>query len=250
MASLDDRIDALYQLPPGEFTAARTALAKSLSGAEAAAVKALKKPASVPWAVNQLYWRDRKTFQHLMDAGRALRSAQVAAIEGRRADVRKAAEMHRAAVSAAASRAAALARDARISAAPEPLARMLEAISLAKDAPARPGRFTEVLHPAAFEALAGVVPGHKHAASHHPGNAKSDDDERNARKREQEERARTDALEAAMKKAQQNLERAQEVERSARAALDEAEERVREAKEALRLHFKGSRPSGSGPNIR
>jgi hypothetical protein len=165
MAKVDDQIDELYQLRPGEFTAARTRLAKTLSGPEAAAVKALKKPVAVPWAVNQLYWRDRRTYQRLLDTGRALRAAQVAALEGRKADVREASVAHRAAIAEAASRASALAHQSGVQAKPEALARMLEAVSLAREQPGRPGRFTEVLQPAAFEALAGLVP---RPAAQHP----------------------------------------------------------------------------------
>src|SRR6516162_4230528 len=44
VAQLDAEIDGLYQLPLEEFTAARTALAKSLKGDAARDVRALKKP--------------------------------------------------------------------------------------------------------------------------------------------------------------------------------------------------------------
>ena len=48
MSALDAKIDDLYQLGLSEFTSARNALAKSLSGAEAKRVKALPKPTVVP----------------------------------------------------------------------------------------------------------------------------------------------------------------------------------------------------------
>ena len=54
MAPLDSEIDALYQKPLDEFTAARNTLAKTLAGADAARVRKLPKPTVVPWTVNQL----------------------------------------------------------------------------------------------------------------------------------------------------------------------------------------------------
>ena len=73
MKSTDSDIDALFQLPPGEFTAARNALASRLKKGghadEAEAVKALPKPSVSAWAVNQLFWKHRKPFDRLMAAG-------------------------------------------------------------------------------------------------------------------------------------------------------------------------------------
>ncbi len=66
--SLDAQIDELYQLPLAEFTAARNALAKTLAGADASRVKRLEKATVVPWAVNQLYWRERSAWDRLMKA--------------------------------------------------------------------------------------------------------------------------------------------------------------------------------------
>ena len=90
VSALDAKIDDLYRLPLGEFTGARNALAKSLSKDDAKLVKALEKPTVVPWAVNQVYWRARSTYDRLMKSGEKLRAAQIAALEGRAADVRAA----------------------------------------------------------------------------------------------------------------------------------------------------------------
>jgi hypothetical protein len=151
-------VDELYRLPLGEFTAARNALAKSLGGAQAKDVKALAKPTVVPWTVNQLYWRDRKTYDRLMQAGAALRSAQIAALKGRAADIRTATETHRTAVGEAVKSAVSLAAAQGSHPAADQLARMLEAISLSPSAPEPPGRLTELVQPSGFEALAGVTP--------------------------------------------------------------------------------------------
>jgi hypothetical protein len=58
--ALESSIDNLYRAALSEFVGARAALAKTLSGADAQRVKKLPKPTVVPWAVNQLYWRDRR----------------------------------------------------------------------------------------------------------------------------------------------------------------------------------------------
>ena len=71
---IDDEIDRLYQLPASEFVAARNALAKQ-AGPGAATVKSLEKPNAPAWAVNQLYWTRRKTFDRLMDAATKLRAS-------------------------------------------------------------------------------------------------------------------------------------------------------------------------------
>jgi hypothetical protein len=152
------KIDELYQLPLGGFTAARNALAKTLSGDDAKRVRALEKPTLVPWAVNQIYWHARPAYERLMKAGDALRRAQIAALKGRTNDVREASETHRKAVADAVQQAAAIAAKHGSHPATDQLARMLEALSLSPSKPAEPGRLTELLQPSGFEALAGVTP--------------------------------------------------------------------------------------------
>src|SRR5262245_53767785 len=95
---LDDEIDELYKLPLDQFTPKRNALAKELSGDARARVKALVKPSSAMWAVNQLYWQDRPTYNALVSAAETLRSAHRALVAGRKADVRKPEVVHKAAV--------------------------------------------------------------------------------------------------------------------------------------------------------
>ena len=64
---LDSRIDELYKLPLDEFTKARNALAKTLSGTDKASVASLAKPSVAMWAVNQLYWQDAPTYNALVE---------------------------------------------------------------------------------------------------------------------------------------------------------------------------------------
>jgi hypothetical protein len=96
-------IDALYQGSLDQFTAGRNALAASLkkSGDKASAerVKALAKPSSTAWAVNQAWWRHRERFQAMLDAGAAQRRAHIAFAQGKQGDVRAAGEARRQAVS-------------------------------------------------------------------------------------------------------------------------------------------------------
>src|SRR5262249_42144978 len=149
---------ALYRPPPAEFTASRNALAKTLTGEAAREVKALKKPTAVPWAVNQVFWKSRPIYDRLMERGSALRAAQIASLKGRKSDVRAAIEAHRKAIGEAVHRAEQLASEAGLSPDAEQLARMFEAVSLSPTPPSDPGRFTEVVGPMGFEALAGVTP--------------------------------------------------------------------------------------------
>ena len=158
MSALDDHIDDLYKLPLSEFTGARNVLAKSLKGDEAKRVKALEKPTVVPWAANQVYWRARSTFDRVMKAGEKLRAEQIAALEGRDADVRAATDAHRRAIGEAVAEAERLSSASGAKPAADALARTFESLSLATRAPAMPGRLTEPLQPAGFEALSGLAP--------------------------------------------------------------------------------------------
>jgi hypothetical protein len=153
---LDTKIDELYRLPLADFTAARNALAKTLTGDEAKRVRALVKPTLVPWAINQVFWKARPTYERLLKSGDALRKAQISALKGSGGDVRRASEAHRKALADALREATRLAEAEGSRPGADDLGRMLEALSLAATLPDRPGRLTEIVQPAGFEALAGV----------------------------------------------------------------------------------------------
>jgi hypothetical protein len=76
----------LYGLPPGEFIAARDRLAAELKDAgradEAAAVKKLKRPSIVAWAVNAASRERPEDVAALREAGQELRRAQRKALSG------------------------------------------------------------------------------------------------------------------------------------------------------------------------
>jgi hypothetical protein len=239
MPSIDDQIDALYQLPLDAFTAARNAFAKTFKGDEAQRVKALPKAAPIPWAVNQLYWRDRRVYDRLMRAGATLRQTQLAALEGKAGDLQTVVSAHRTALADAVERAGRIAQDTGARPDPEALTRMLEALSLSAEQAVRPGRFTEVVRPAGFEALAGLAlvattaPRPKPTLVTRPappGRATRTDREHadaeraEARREEQRVAAARLLAEASVRTLTRRMEAAQAGEMRARQALEEAQQ--------------------------
>ena len=199
--SLDPKIDDLYQQPLDAFVTARNALAKTLSGDEAAHVRALVKPTVVPWAVNQVYWQARPVYDKVIKSGERLRAAQIASLEGRRgADVREASEAHRRALADAVKTAERLAAAAGAKPAADALMRTFETLSLASESAEPPGRLTKPLQPSGFEALAGVDvkarPGTAGVARAFPASARSEAERASARLAEAPEARRRQARES------------------------------------------------------
>jgi hypothetical protein len=266
VSALDTKIDDLYRLPLAEFTGARNALAKSLTGDEAKRVRKLEKPTVVPWAANQVYWRARSTYDRLMKSGEKLRAAQIAALEGRAADVRAASEAHRRAIADAVAEAERLSAGAGAKPSPDALARTFESLSLATHPPETPGRLTDALQPAGFEALAGItdikVRCEKfEGRSTRPELVKSDPGRRTpniepattaaakaAALAAEREAARAAAEqkkhEAAVKAAEADLARAEDAEHKARETWERAHDALLSARQALtevrRSRFKGT----------
>ena len=122
MSATPSEIDALFQLPLGEFTVARNKLAARLKKAGqregAEAVKALSKPSISAWVVNQLYWRQRKAFDRLMASGEQFRQAQASQLAGKSAQVRGPLDARREALSELARLAVGALNEARTSACP------------------------------------------------------------------------------------------------------------------------------------
>ncbi|OFW13872.1 MAG: hypothetical protein A3F70_10620 [Acidobacteria bacterium RIFCSPLOWO2_12_FULL_67_14] len=167
MASETADLDGLFRLPLDEFTAARNALAARLKSAgrapEAAHVKALPRPPISAWAVNQLYWRDRKAFDRLIAAGSRLRRAQASQLRGKGGDLKQVLDERRRALADLTRRAAAVLREAEHAASPDVMRRItttLEALGIDGGGTARqaPGRLTADIDPPGFEALASLVP--------------------------------------------------------------------------------------------
>lgn len=153
MAATD--LDHLYQLPLDEFTAARNALAKK-AGTNAGAIRALVKPPVAAWAVNQLYWRERRAWDALVSAAENQRSVNKAVLGGRAGDVRAAGQVHDEAVQVALKATLALlARDGH----PATDATKLAIVNTLRAVPGgeAPGRLTRALQPGGFEMLAGLT---------------------------------------------------------------------------------------------
>lgn len=164
---LDDELDALFTLPLAEFTAARNALSshlkKSGRGNEAEFVKTLAKPPISAWAVNQLYWQHRDSFDRLIDSGERFRQAQSASGARKVADMRSALDARRESLAELSDLASDLLRDAGHNPTQEftrRIATTLEAMSAYASQPdgPRPGRLTQDVDPPGFESLASFVP--------------------------------------------------------------------------------------------
>jgi len=220
VAPLDSKIDELYRGPLDQFVGARTALAKTLIGADAQRVRKLPKPTVVPWAVNQVYWHSRAVFDRLTKSGERVRAAQIAALEGAATDVRTATDTHRRALTDAVREAARLAGARGVHPDKDALLRTLEGLSLATALQEPPGRLTRPLQPSGFEALAGV------AVKAQPS----------ARTKEEAglKVATTRAKEVADKKEAEEQRKRDAAVRKAEAAFERAKRRMDEAAEALR----------------
>ena len=243
--SAQDDIDALFQLPLTEFTAARNTLATRLKKAgdaeEAERVKALTKPSVPAWAVNQLYRQHRIIFDRLLDAGERFRNAQTSQLAGKSADIRAPLEARRAALSELTGHAAKILAESGSSAAPDTMRRVtttLEALSTYARIPDTPqaGRLIDDVQPPGFEALAALVPRvdqtgrmtgptrvipfeHKPSRKAATKKPASPQDEK---AREAERKAQLAAAKAAVQEAERTL-------RDARKAAQHAEEELKKA---------------------
>jgi hypothetical protein len=258
---LETDLDALFRLPLIEFTGERNALSaglrKSGRGDEAARVKALSKPPVSAWAVNQLYWNHRETFDALLASGERFHKMQKS---GKGADMRAALDARREALADLSDLASQLLLEAGHNPSLDILRRItstLEAMSVyasRADAP-RPGRLTRDVDPPGFESLASWIPtatakeagGRRQAAgtpksSSAPsttgakvGNATLQREEtrkaqvaqakaslQDARRSLAQARARAERLEAAQKKADAEAKKAEKRRRDAEQSLGKA----------------------------
>ena len=173
-----------------------------------------------------------------------MRAVELAALKGKAAGVRSAADAHRRAVTEAVQRATELASVAGLQPPAGTLARTFEALSLAEVHPPAPGRLTDVLQPGGFEALAGVAIAHQPTPAPTPAPRKPAlrivaprempaAERARERQRAVAERAERRSADAAVKKASRLLEDARTTESRARASADRAAAAVRAAERAL-----------------
>jgi hypothetical protein len=245
-------IDALFQLPPEKFTAARNDLAARLKTAgktdEAARVKGLAKPPVSAWVVNQLFWHHRKPFDRLMAAGERLRKAQASQLRGKGGDLREPLEARRVALGDLSREAAALLRGAGHNASPDLMRRVtttLEALATYANHPSAPraGHLTADVDAPGFEALAALVPrGGARKRGDEPSRvipfarkqaaARSKDPKERKKQADADRQARLAAATAAIEAAEKSLADARTTAAKAEAALKKAAARAKEAERA------------------
>lgn len=151
----DRDVDALYQLPLAEFTAARNALART-AGTRAPEVKALEKPSIPAWGVNQLYWRERRTYDKLLRASERVRAAHAETIRGKKIDLRAVEAQHTAAVKDASEKIAEILIRSGDPATPATMKAVLDTVQ-ALPGPLAPGRLTKPLAPMGFGAFGALM---------------------------------------------------------------------------------------------
>lgn len=212
----DDDIDRLYQVPPGEFTAARNALAKA-RGAAGAEIKTLEKPSLPAWAVNQVYWQAREKYDALVATAIAMREAHVDTISGRKADVATAEASHSTARRAAIDAAKRLIESAGEKVTPATLDAVSETFQALPSDDIVPGRLTRSLKPLGFAALMALgIPVVQGSRSPEVQKSSGVQESKGPSKAEVAARA------AARKDAQKKLRAAEAAEVKAEAALAEA----------------------------
>jgi len=164
MADREDRgntaqaLDKLYQAPLAEFTAARNELAKTAAPAEARAIRALPKPNVPAWAVNQLYWRERRTYDALVRASERLRAAHARSLGGKKPDLAVLELQHGAAVKAAAESIRGMLGRMGDPATPATMKAVIDTLQ-ALPGGGPPGRLSRPLAPLGFGALGALMKG-------------------------------------------------------------------------------------------
>ena len=241
---MDPEVEALYGLPLDEFTKARDALARARAkeqGKEAgAAVKALRKPSVIAWALNQLARKQPEEVAVLLEVGARLRRAQTATLEGGDPDeLREATKAENREVGALASQAASILRSAGrggSAAHEERLAATLRAAAVdpeAGDLLSR-GVLSAELSPAGFGFGVGdeqlptdfrALKPNSRASTHGSQREERDERERAHKEKARAERQRQRDLEQELRAAKETAAR---LEREA----DKAEERARNARQA------------------
>ena len=209
---LDPQIDELYKLPLDQFTKARNALAKTLSGDDKKQIAGLVKPSVAMWVVNQLYWQDSSTYAALVDASEKLRAAHRAALSGRTTDTRKPDEMHKATLEKAFVKASAIAQKKGVALTDtvrDTVRRTLAAVPTDET----PGRMTREPAPVGFSLLSGIKPPPvavtKQRESEKEKEKRRKDAEEKARKEEEKQRREQEKREREIEKAEQALREAE-----------------------------------------
>lgn len=239
--SLSGEIDRLYQLPLSAFTAARNELLKRAPASEKLHIQALDKPNVPAWAVNQLYWRERKTYDQLVRAAERLRAAHAQAIKGRSVDLPAVELPHAAALKRAADRIRDILSRAGDAATTPTMNAVMDTLQ-ALPGGGEPGRLTRQLAPLGFGALGAIVKGAKTPkglaeivtfAPKKPAKPSADVAAAQTKRAKAEEVKRQRELEAALKQLERKMSAARkELQRAEEARADANREVERASAEA------------------
>lgn len=233
----DEELDRLFEAPLGDFVAVRNELAKGLRAEgrkeEADEVAALKKPPVPVWVVNQLARRERRDVDLLLDVGHRLRAAHG---ESDPAKARQAFDSARQAEHEALGRltkaAAALLEEEQGTASQamvDRVASTLRAAAVTEEGREllARGRLTEELTTTGFDLAAGLTP-----TAPPPSRKRKGPDVAAARAALDEAREREREALKAMRAREKEVQAARRALESAEAALDEARAEADEAESA------------------
>jgi hypothetical protein len=223
MTSYDEAVSVLYQAAPKSFVAERKRLSAELkaAGESEAAVRLAKlaRPPVSAWVVNQLFWRERESFDALLAAAKRVRDGDQAATQA-----------HREAVAELRALASTLLDEAGHAAQESTLRRVTSTLSAIAAAggfePDPPGALSTDRDPPGFEAVADSI-ADSVAAEDDAGTAAAAVDER---RRAQDERQRAKTEELARKQEQRRLEAEL---REATGTLDGLERELAQQRKAL-----------------
>lgn len=215
--------EALYGLPPAEFTAARNSAAARLRDEgdreSSARVKALRKPVVAAWVVNLLVRRDAEEMAQVLDLGASLRQAQ-ADLDGQA--LRELGRQRRRLVAAVAGKGRGLAKEAGVALSESVLRQVEETLHAAMvdtdaEAAVRTGLLVDPLSAAGAGTLRVASAVADHTALGGPGPAAAPtapqpglrvvpqpEPDREQQRREEQRRARA-AAEKALRKAERDL---------------------------------------------
>jgi hypothetical protein len=237
-----DEIDRLYQLPLSEFTAARNELLKRSPASDKVDIELLHKPNLPAWAVNQLYWRERKAYDQLVRAAERLRAAHAQAIKGRSVDLPAVELPHAAAVKRAADRIRDILARAGESATTPTMNAVMDTLQ-ALPGGGEPGRLARPLAPLGFGALGAIVKGAKSPkglaeivtfAPPKPPKPSAEEAEAEAKRAKAAADKRQREIDAKVKKLDRELKAARKAVSDAEEAKAEAEREVEAANAELR----------------
>ncbi|MCB9589363.1 MAG: hypothetical protein H6718_28365 [Polyangiaceae bacterium] len=240
----ESELDQIYLLPPGQFISARNQLEKRLKAAgqaaEAKQVKALAKPKLTAWLVNWIALSQGEALAQLRSAGQSVAVAQaegdgaalLAASDGRKQAVKRCVELAREACDAHGEKLGA--------AAERELFTCLETIATQPADPAapdRPGRMTQPLGAAGFDAfgVAGFALSGAATTSAPPPKKKETKSAKQPPEVSEEEKraAAVAALKQKLEEAQALLDRLTERVQAAKQQVESAENRRTETQSEL-----------------